>query len=83
MHFFFSPAIQDFKLASDLFGITALPYVIDDRRHAQSAISPLCTQIEKQIEIVVDRQHAKGMQERPKLTLNVQFPKTTEVLLTT
>jgi hypothetical protein len=73
--FFFFPTTENFKFASDLFGITALPYMIDDRARAQSVVSPLCTQIEKQIALVVDRQRAKGMQERPKLSLNARFPK--------
>lgn len=72
--FFFFPATRDFKLPSDLFGITAFPFKLDGREKVQSVVSPACTQIVKQIEKVVHQQRAKGMQVRPKLELRVRFP---------
>jgi len=72
--FFFFPATRDFKLPSDLYGIIAFPYKLDDREKAQSVVSPACTQIVKQIEMVAHQQRARGMQVRPRLELRVRFP---------
>ncbi|KAB2923147.1 MAG: nucleotide-binding protein [Candidatus Contendobacter sp.] len=72
--FFFFPAMPEFKLPSDLFGITAFPYKLDDREKVQNIVSPACTKIVKQIEKVARRQRAQGMQVRPKLELKARFP---------
>lgn len=72
--FFFFPPSAEFKMPSDLFGITALPYNIEDRSKAQSIVSPACTQIVKQMDLVARQHRAKGMQARPRLQLNVRFP---------
>jgi hypothetical protein len=73
--FFLFPSTRNFKLPSDLFGITAFPYAIDDRKNAQRVVSPICTAIEKQIEEVVLQQRVKGMQARPRVVLHARFPK--------
>ncbi|WP_166366355.1 nucleotide-binding protein [Pseudomonas akapageensis] len=72
--FFFYPDICDFKLPSDLFGITAFPFKLDDREKVQSVVSPACTEIAKQIEKVAHHQRNTGMQVRPKLDLKARFP---------
>lgn len=72
--FFLFPATHGFKMPSDLFGITAFPYQLDDRTKVQRIVSPLCTQIVNQIEKVVHQRHARDMQPRPQLVLKVKFP---------
>jgi Predicted nucleotide-binding protein containing TIR-like domain len=72
--FFFFPKENDFKLPSDLFGITALPYGIEDRTKARQEVSPLCTLIVKRIDEVVRRQRGREREARPRLELKVKFP---------
>jgi len=73
--FFIFPSQRDFKLPSDLFGITALPYSIEDRTKADQEVSRLGTLIVKQINEVVRRQRGREMEVRPRLELNVKFPR--------
>jgi hypothetical protein len=72
--FFLHPASEDFKLPSDLFGITAFAYQIQERKLAQREISPICTRIVEQIDKVVHQQRVRGMQVRPRIELNTRFP---------
>ena len=72
--FFFFPNTRDFKMPSDLYGITAFPYNLPDRQRAQQVVSPACTKIVRQIEEVARQQSAMGMQVRRRLELRVQFP---------
>jgi CAP12/Pycsar effector protein, TIR domain len=75
--FFFFPQNRDFKLPSDLFGITALPYPhIEDRGRAARVVSPLCTLVANHIAEVVKRQP----EVRPRLEPTVNFPKDNNVV---
>ncbi len=72
--FFLYPKTGGIKFPSDLYGITGFPYEIEDRSHSQREISPICTDIEKRIQAITDRDRAKGKEPRPKLFLSTAFP---------
>jgi len=72
--FFLFPKSGGIKIPSDLYGITGFPYEIEDRSRSQSEISPICTDIEKKIQAIVDQDRAKGKEPRPKLMLRAKFP---------
>lgn len=69
--FFCFPADQPgFKLPSDLFGITAIPF----KNAEANEISVICTAIMKQIDMVARKRINAGTHQRPQLLMNVRLP---------
>lgn len=71
--FFFFPSNQDFKMPSDLLGITGLPYTIKDRNNVLPDVSDLCDQIVDHMNKLARDEREQARKVRTPLSSSVKF----------
>lgn len=73
--FFLYPKSGDFKIPSDLLGIAAFPFEIDDRDNLERVISPICTSIDQAIRKIAKGDRHEEMKQKREVKYDIAFPK--------
>lgn len=73
--FFLYPKSGDFKIPSDLFGIAAFSFEIDNMDNLERIISPICTSIDQAIIKIAKSDRHDEMKPKREINYNISFPK--------